>query len=70
MHRRDGPQPHGPARASDRVAAELGNAAAADAWDVVEELMGATDCPQGCQVEDDGTCPHGWQSGALSAGLI
>jgi hypothetical protein len=34
------------------------------------ELMGQTDCPQGCLVEPDGTCPHGWESAGLTAGLI
>lgn len=28
----------------------------------VEELMGVTDCPEGCVVESDGVCPHGWLS--------
>jgi hypothetical protein len=61
---------YSPLRESEAVAREIGNAAAADTWDVVEELLGATDCPHGCHVEEDGICPHGWKSGALSAGLI
>jgi hypothetical protein len=54
---------------SPEAARELGNAAAADSWDVAEELAGETDCPHGCHVEPDGVCPHGWRSAALSAGL-
>jgi hypothetical protein len=26
------------------------------------ELSGMTDCPDGCIVEPDGQCPHGWLS--------
>lgn len=32
--------------------------------DEMEELSGATDCPDGCKVEPDGECHHGF----LSAG--
>lgn len=35
-----------------------------------DDVMGATDCPEGCAVEPDGTCPHGYDSAALTAGLI
>jgi hypothetical protein len=52
------------------VARRIEEAAEDDSWDVVEELMGETDCPDGCYVEPDGRCSHGWQSGALTAGLI
>ena len=57
-------------RESEALAHEIGNALAADSWDLVEELLGATDCPEGCMVEPDSVCPHGWKSGTLSAGLI
>jgi len=40
------------------------------AFDEADELMGGTDCPDGCVVEPDGTCPHGYVSAGLSAGLI
>jgi hypothetical protein len=59
-----------PPRDSERVASEIGNAAAADSWEVVEDLLGQTDCQHGCYVEPDGVCLHGWRSGALSAGMI
>lgn len=29
-----------------------------------------TKCPQGCSVEPDGVCPHGFKSVALEMGLI
>lgn len=35
-----------------------------------DDAMGATDCPEGCVVEPDGHCPHGYMSAALTAGLI
>jgi hypothetical protein len=35
-----------------------------------EELMGETDCPEGCKVEPDGHCSHGYESAALTAELI
>jgi hypothetical protein len=35
-----------------------------------DALMGATDCRQGCVVEPDGACPHGYEAAALTAGLI
>jgi hypothetical protein len=36
----------------------------------VDDAMGCTDCPEGCYVEPDGHCPHGYESAALSAGVI
>jgi len=39
----------------------------------IEELMDSvvpTECPEGCMVEPDGTCPHGCPSVLLKAGLI
>lgn len=53
--------------------------AAARVWEVLDswgerddpdELMGETDCPEGCLVEPDGQCPHGFLSAGRSAGLI
>lgn len=35
-----------------------------------DDALGETDCPNGCVVEPDGYCPHGWKSAGLSAGLI
>jgi hypothetical protein len=59
-----------PQKDSLAAARYLEEAAEADSWSEVEELMGATDCPDGCQVELDGSCPHGWRSAALTMGLI
>ena len=36
----------------------------------LEELEGETDCPAGCVVEPDGTCEHGFESAALTLGVI
>ena len=36
----------------------------------IEDLMGGTDCPEGCAVEPDGQCFHDYKSAALTAGLI
>lgn len=36
-------------------------------WD---DAMGETDCPEGCYVEPDGICSHGYRSAGLSAGVI
>ena len=63
-------EPYSRARESDRAARRIEEAAEEDSWDVVEELLGETDCPDGCTVEPDGCCPHGWKSGALTAGVI
>jgi hypothetical protein len=35
-----------------------------------EDAMGNTDCPDGCVVEPDGYCPHGYESAGLTAGVI
>ena len=35
-----------------------------------EDQMGETDCPEGCTVEPDGSCPHGWLSAGRTAGVI
>lgn len=35
-----------------------------------DEMMGTTDCPEGCTVESDGTCPHGYISAGLTLGVI
>ena len=59
-----------PQRDSIEAARQLEEHAEADSWSEVEELMGQTDCPDGCFVEPDGSCPHGWRSAALTMGLI
>jgi hypothetical protein len=35
-----------------------------------DDYMGATDCPDGCAVEVDGYCPHGYISAGRTAGLV
>ena len=35
-----------------------------------DDIMGATDCPDGCAVEPDGHCAHGFRSAALTAGMV
>lgn len=35
-----------------------------------EDFEGFTDCPEGCEVEPDGVCPHGFESAALTLGVI
>lgn len=32
--------------------------------------MGNTDCLEGCKVEPDGQCSHGYESAGLTAGMI
>lgn len=39
-------------------------------FDEFEQLMGETDCPDGCYVEPDGICPHGYLSAGRTAGVI
>jgi hypothetical protein len=34
------------------------------------EDLGKTDCPEGCTVEPDGTCPHGYLSAGLTGGWV
>ena len=41
-----------------------------DNADTADSLMGETDCPEGCVVEPDGICEHGYESAALTAGFI
>ena len=52
------------------LAAQALEAVLEAADDDAEELVGETDCEQGCTVEIDGTCAHGWLSAARTAGLV
>lgn len=36
----------------------------------LDEGWSPTRCPQGCPVEPDGVCPHGFKSVALELGFI
>lgn len=57
---------------STKAARELHELLASDEAELAdyEEMMGYTDCPQGCYVEPDGWCSHNYESAGLSAGLI
>jgi hypothetical protein len=35
-----------------------------------DDAMGETDCPDGCIVEPDGYCSHGYRSAGLTLGVI
>jgi hypothetical protein len=59
-----------PIRESESVARRIEEAAEDDSWDVVEELLGETDCVHGCYVEPGGVCSQGWRSGGLRAGIV
>lgn len=39
-------------------------------FDGAMDGLGQTDCPEGCFVEPDGTCSHGFESLGLRMGLI
>lgn len=41
-----------------------------EAGEMADDAMGLTDCPDGCTVESDGWCSHGYASAALTAGVI
>jgi len=40
-----------------------------DFMDAMDSII-PTACPEGCEVEPDGTCPHGYRSYLLVCGLI
>ena len=42
----------------------------AEIMEQIDEARVLADCPEGCIVEADGTCPHGHESAALKLGLI
>lgn len=41
-----------------------------DFEEVMDTGRSPTRCPEGCIVEPDGVCPHGFESILLEAGLI
>lgn len=57
-------------KSSPQAARELLEIVGEGDFSEAEDLMGQTDCPEGCYVEPDGTCPHGWRSAGLSAGIL
>ena len=52
------------------AAAELMESEELDTLAAVEALGGETDCPEGCTVEADGICPHGYESALRTLGAI
>jgi hypothetical protein len=36
----------------------------------IDDWVRETDCPEGCYVEPDGVCSHGYESAALTLGAI
>lgn len=58
-----------PDAASELIDAIEGGEITATSYEA-DDYMGATDCPEGCQVEPDGYCSHDYMSAALSAGII
>ena len=55
---------------SPNAARELLEVAGTGDYTLADELMGVTDCPNGCVVEPDGHCPHGYESAGLTAQVI
>lgn len=57
---------------SPKAADELMNAIADGEVDDMDgdELMGQTDCEEGCFVEPDGYCSHGYNSAGITLGVI
>lgn len=53
--------------AAERLSEEAGMGA--DLFEL-DDFMGETDCPEGCFVEPDGQCPHGYLSAARTLGVI
>jgi hypothetical protein len=62
--------PHPSYRAADVLTGERGWGQDRIDYLEWEELMGETDCPNGCAVEPDGICPHNWLSAGRTAGVI
>jgi len=57
-------------KASTKAAKKLLRAMNAGNFERAEDLMGETDCKEGCYVEQDGSCEHGYASAGLTAGAI
>jgi len=55
---------------SPQAAEDLLQAIAEDNFMEANDLEGATDCPEGCEVEPDGKCPHGYLSALRTSELI
>ena len=57
--------------ASPNAAAELLEALAGhSSLDEMDDYQRATDCPDGCSTDPDGTCEHGYESAALTLGVV
>jgi len=57
-------------RPSPNAAEQLRELVEADELADADDVSGATDCPEGCFVEPDGSCPHGYESAAITLGVI
>jgi hypothetical protein len=55
-------------RPSPQAAQELMEAV--EGGESTDDYEGRTDCPDGCFVEPDGRCPHGFESAMLTLGVI
>lgn len=59
---------------SEKPAPVIRDAEDLDIEDLEEMILGdsnaSTSCPHGCEVEPDGTCPHGYRSHLLELGFI
>lgn len=56
---------------SPNAAAELCEALAGDSSLVeLDDYQRATDCPDGCSTDPDGKCEHGYESAALTLGVV
>jgi len=59
---------------SEKPAPVLRDCEDLDMDDIEEMIMGdsnaSTSCPHGCEVEVDGTCPHGYASHLLELGFV
>ena len=55
---------------SPKAAEQLRELVEADELADADDMTGATDCPEGCFVEPDGSCPHGYESAAITLGVI
>ena len=54
---------------SPEAADRLMNLIADGEMDADDEMC-ETDCPEGCRTEPDNYCPHGYESAALTLGVI
>jgi hypothetical protein len=56
-------------QAASRLQEAIDHGMTATAFEA-DDVMGETDCPDGCTVEPDGYCAHGFESAALTLQVI